>query len=1287
MHAEYSTLSKAVRSLQQLKPTLEEFDTFKRNLAALISKTEDAPKNSKSGALEETEKGLLKDFLRDSFYGHLHVGNLNYKGNTGADLAIRSAKNNTLVLFECKARNNAAEMVTKEDLLRKAFLEAVAYYCFEKEELKNDHLKHVVITNTREWFVFDAADFRAATHGKTKVREAFTQWNKGNWDNATTASLHKRLAELLAAGDDLLPGYHVDLWAFKKYLDRDDEESRTELLKLYRFLGPGFLLKEGTGKDSNTLNKGFYNELLHIIGLQEVKDGGVKRIKRLPEGRRHTGMLIENAIAMMKSEGTFARLPDKEQYGAKEEDQLFAVAMELSITWLDRILFLKLLEAQLLRYHNGERKYAFLSPTDEGQQYDYLNALFFEVMAKEESERRADVRKQFADIPYLNSTLFVPSELEYATMRISGLSDNLRIPLHTHSILIQKKLAVQELQALDYLLRFLDAYDFGSTPGEVFKDKERSLISASVLGLIFEKLNGYKDGSFYTPGFITMYMCRETLRPAVVHRFNERFNLTLSGFDALKNHCAKLNEHVDIASAEKVIDDLRVCDPAVGSGHFLVSALNELLTIKSELGLLTDADGKPLHKWTVAVANDEITVQDLDDAPFKYQVPAGKPIPAEMQRVQRALFEQKRKLIEGCLFGVDINPNSVKICRLRLWIELLKSAYYLKPDGKDLKTLPNIDINIKRGNSLFSRYALTENIEAIMRKTTYTADQYRGFVQDYKEATSREMREGIETILQGIEGQFNAFSQARDPRMAKRSVLAKELDTLTGGLFGGGAGYKNEAAKKKAEKRVTQLEKEINAVSADIARESGGRAYQGAFEWRYAFPEVLDADGAFRGFDVVLGNPPYIRQEELGDFKDFLQRNYAETFASTADLFIYFIQLGHKLLAKNGWFCYIVANKWMRAGYGEKLRAWLGGRTLVQLIDFGDLPVFEEATTYPCIMLTNASEPKKDHKVQALSMPELHADDLHAFVHANAMALPQAELVRNNYRIAAGGENAVLEKIRNAGVPLGEYLQGEMYRGVLSGYNDAFVIDEETKNQLIKADSRSEEVIKPFLVGKEIKRYQPVAPKRYLLFIPWHFPLHKDNSIHGASTTAELAFEEQYPAVYKHLLQHRAGLNARNKAETGIRYEWYALQRCAATYFELLDGPKLVWAEIAGKGEFTLDNTGGYLDTTAFMMPRHDLWLLGILNSTLFTYMFSKVSSSIQGGFFRWKKIYMEQIPMVEPSATAKQQLEGLVTQRLGLEAGSAAAKAVETEMDTVVYGVYGLSEEEVTVVEGNSNK
>lgn len=1277
MRAEYSSISKAVRHLQQLRPTKEEFNLFRKNLGQLISKTEEVRKTSSSGALEETEKGLLKDFLRDTFYKHLSVGNLNYRGNTGADLTIRSAKNNTLVLFECKAGNNPEEMPTPEKLLGKAFLEAVAYYCFEKDVLHNDHMKHVVVTNVREWYVFDAADFRAATHGKAKIRDAFKSWNKGNWDNSSTAALHKRIAELLSDGDDVLHGVHVDLWSFKKYLDRDDEQARTELLKLYRFLSPGFLLKEGTGKDNNTLNKGFYNELLHILGLHETKEKGVKRIKRLPEDKRHQGMLIENTIVRLKNDGCLARLEHKVQYGDTEDEQLFAVAMELCITWLDRILFLKLLEAQLLRYHDGDRLHAFLAPTDEGQQYDYLNTLFFDVMARENSERESEVRKQFGHVPYLNSTLFEPSELEGRTMRINGLRDGLRIPLHPKSILIQRKLFTQDLQALDYLLRFLDTYDFGSKPGEVFTDDDRPLITASVLGLIFEKLNGYKDGSFYTPGFITMYMCGETLRPAVVQRYNERFGLALSGFEALRNHCAKLNEHEEIAAAEAVVDSIRVCDPAVGSGHFLVSALNELLCIKSDLGLLTDVEGKPLHGWTVSLANDEITVTDrTTDAPFKYLVPPdGKPIPAEMQRVQRALFEQKRKLIEGCLFGVDINPNSVKICRLRLWIELLKNAYYIKADGEDLRTLPNIDINIKRGNSLYSRFALSENIERIMQRTSYTAEQYRGFVQDYKGASNREERAGIKTILNGIEAQFLAYSQNRDPRVLRRNTLVNELEKLNGGLFGGGQGYSTAAAKAKAKKRIGLLEQHINAVSEELTREMGGRAYGGAFEWRYAFPEVLDDNGNFRGFDVVIGNPPYIRQEELKDFKPFLKQHFEKTYASTADLFIYFIQLGHQLLAPGGRFCYIVANKWMRAGYGRNLREWLGQHTIEQLIDFGDLPVFEEATTYPCILLTRAHAPEAAHTVQALTMPELHTEDLRAFVKAHALEIPQTELVRNDYRISGAEANAVLDKIKRAGVPLGEYLNGKVYLGIKTGLNKAFVINKSTRDRLVAEEPKSAEVIKPYLVGRDLGRYRKPAFKRYLILFRrgdtknWFGTLNEDEAWNKIKST--------YPAIANWLLPFEDA--ARKRGDKG-EY-WWELRACE--YYDRFEEDKIIYPDIAPHPEFQLARGASYCGNTCYFIPSGDLYLLGILNSKVFAYYYASVSTLMRGGYFRFFSQYVEAAPIPEADPEVKHQLAELVTHRMGLATGTAEAKALEQAIDAVVYGVYGLTKEEVGVVEG----
>src|SRR6185312_14975886 len=263
---------------------------------------------------------------------------------------------------------------------------------------------------------------------------------------------------------------------------------------------------------------------------------------------------------------------------------------------------------------------------------------------------------------------------------------------------------------------------------EEIQEDNKTLINASVLGLIFEKINGYKDGSFFTPGFITMYMCRETIRRAVVQKFNEAKEWDLKEYSELYNKIQDKRE------ANVIVNSLKICDPAVGSGHFLVSALNELIAIKSDLQILADGEGRTLRDYTVEVVNDELIVTDDSGDIFEY-----RPNNKESQRVQETLFHEKQTLIENCLFGVDINPNSVKICRLRLWIELLKNAYY-KADTKELETLPNIDINIKTGNSLISRFALDADLSQALRNTKWNINDYKIAVGAYKNATDKEAK-------------------------------------------------------------------------------------------------------------------------------------------------------------------------------------------------------------------------------------------------------------------------------------------------------------------------------------------------------------------------------------------------------------------------------------------------------------------------------------------------------------------------------------------------------------------
>ncbi|WP_373511854.1 DNA methyltransferase, partial [Persicitalea sp.] len=495
-------------------------------------------------------------------------------------------------------------------------------------------------------------------------------------------------------------------------------------------------------------------------------------IRRKAEGQRDEGSLLENTIIELQTSGKLSHLTDPGQYGRTHDEQLFSVALELCITWVNRILFLKLLESQLVKYHRGDRAYAFLNSAKLAD-FDEVYRLFFRVLARRPAERQGGVRQKFGKVPYLNSSLFEITELEDTTLSINTLDSSLSLPLLRQSVLRDHPAYRDraELPALGYLFAFLDAYDFASESGDDIQEKNRALINASVLGLIFEKINGYKDGSFYTPGFITEYMCRETIRRAVVQKFNDAHGWRCADFAALRD------KDLDRPRANALIDSLRICDPAVGSGHFLVSALNELIAIKSELGILQDDAGRRLKGYLIRVVNDELVVLDEeDDEPFTYflQEATGKPT-AERQRVQRVLFHEKQVLIENCLFGVDINPNSVKICRLRLWIELLKNAYYTEESGfAELETLPNIDINIKQGNSLLSKFSLTEDLSDVFRKQRFSLQTYRSAVAAYKNTADKDAKAELLRFIHDIKGQFRETVINRDPRRKRLSAKRGE---------------------------------------------------------------------------------------------------------------------------------------------------------------------------------------------------------------------------------------------------------------------------------------------------------------------------------------------------------------------------------------------------------------------------------------------------------------------------------------------------------------------------------
>jgi len=1291
-------INSPVKSLSKayLKQSLkrEQIELFKANLARMFERI-------RTDEHEEHLKNIVSDFLKDTWYKQ--TNEVNTSGR--ADLAIHNGKSSSDtvgVLIEVKRPTNKIEMISPERPNAKALHELLHYYMQERYIKDNKEIRHLIVCNIHEWYIFDSVDFERFFFHNQKLVKSYKDWNDGLLVSTNTDWFYQEIAKPFIEKElDELPCTYFDL---RDYVGANGVRpgagttskagecnsplpNEKKLIALYKILSPPHLLKQSFANDSNSLNREFYGELLHILGLEEVKEKGKKLIRRKSEGSRNDGSLLENTCNFIKTRGRLSALSNLQQYGADADEQCFSVALELCITWLNRLLFLKLLEGQLIGYHAGDRSFAFLNSSRIGD-FDELNELFFEVLAVKVDERSDSVRAKFGTIPYLNSSLFEESDLERATMRINELKNRLDLPLHSSTVLkaANGKRLTGSKSTLGYLFEFLDAYNFGAEGSAEIQEQNKSIINASVLGLIFEKINGYKDGSFFTPGFITMYICRETIRRAVLRRFNETYGWNCTNITELHNDLYR--QRIPLNEVNALVNSLKICDPAVGSGHFLVSALNEIIAVKSELRILADGDGK-LLRCDVTIENDELIVT-VDDQIFEYHYKD-----AESQRVQETLFHEKETIIENCLFGVDINPKSVAICRLRLWIELLKNAYYRRDDvgatGRSplqLETLPNIDINIKCGNSLVSRFALAgapNVLPADRKKLKELTERYRRYVFDYKLSPANKAQ--LRKVIDNLKEDLQKFGLPNDKDLAALRRKKDELAQLS--LFA--YDKKEAAARQKLQNEVDALEKRFAEKQRSI--------YRNAFEWRFEFPEVLDENGEFAGFDVVIGNPPYLRQEAIKEQKGAFAEQFGEFFCGTADIYTYFYKVGLDIARPGASLCYIAPNKFMRAGYGRNTRELLTDRAKpLMVLDFGDLPVFEEATTYPAIVMVEktpvagatgsaarkgrgTASPLQDRQLLAATFND--PDQLTRFAEALpaiGFIMPVSALKAEGWTLERPEVHALMEKLRKSGKPLGEYVGGQIYYGIKTGLNEAFVIDEETRERLIAEDPKSVEVIKPWLRGRDIRKWRANWGKVYIVAIPssankvWPWSKAEDES------AALKLLESSYPAVCKHLIGFTDGLKKRD--DQG-KYFW-ELRSCA--YYSEFEKPKIIWPGITAEvAVFSYDDEGYYGNDNNQLIISEDLLLVAVLNSNLTRYVLQQTCDKVRGGFYRLKIIYIEQIPI--PAATDEQKapIVALVDQILAAKKADPQAdiSPLERQIDTLVYKLYGLTAEEIGVVEG----
>jgi tRNA1(Val) A37 N6-methylase TrmN6 len=1173
---------------------------------------------------EEHLKAQIAYFLRDTYYKDVALINPIKKN----DLVIHNGKLNTDsvgIIIEVKSLTNKAEMLFTDKPNAKALHELVLYYLRQRFRENNNKIKYLIATNIDEWFLFDANEFDKKIYRNVAIKNLYDTQQKEGKDNPW---FYDELKKTLETQNLELEVTHFNIRDFEKAALNQNDKDDKKLIAIYKLLSPVHLLKLPFANDSNSLQPKFYAELLHLIGLTEVKEGSKKLIHRKKEGERDLGSLLENTIIELDSHDKISRLQKPSAFGDNHQERLFNVALELVITWVNRILFLKLLEAQLVSYHKGATAYRFLNK-EKIKDFDDLDKLFFRVLAKKPEDRNEAIQSLFGKVPYLNSSLFEPTELEHQTLFIHGLED--RVPLAIISSTVLKdqhgKNLKGNLDTIDYLFAFLDAYDFSSEGAEAIQEDNKTLINASVLGLIFEKINGYKDGSFFTPGFITMYMCRETIRRAVVQKFNETKDWNLKEYDELYNKIEDINE------ANSLINSLKICDPAVGSGHFLVSALNEMIAIKSDLNILCDRQGRRLKEYQVIVENDELIVADEDGEPFEYN-----PNNKESQRVQEALFHEKQTIIENCLFGVDINPNSVKICRLRLWIELLKNAYYREPEiqklnaendkrikpsalsfERNLETLPNIDINIKTGNSLISRFALDADLKQALKKSKFSIDAYKIAVQTYRNAKDKEEKREMERLITKIKNDFRSEIGKNDPKLLKLSKIGGELFNLTNQqqLFGES---KSEAKTRKA--KIEKLEKEVNSLNTEVEEIKSNKIYENAFEWRFEFPDVLNDEGDFIGFDVVIGNPPYKmiqpNNTSINDLDYFRKTFPVSDFK--IDLFHLFYQIGEFLLKKNGELCFITPSSILNNVYASNLRAFITKHFTVKTIAVTKNKIFQEADVHTGIF----------HFLKGVNQTEKGLINLTAELEDIIEGKKEFRQISHNHFSNQSNDNwNLLIDERNYSIfkrlfsfpPLGSIMK--LNRGLITGDRDSFFSEKKETEKHIK-----------ILTGSDIKRFDHNESKEFVLF-------DKPKSAGGCWDS------EVHLAPFKVCIRQIGS----SPIATLIDYP------CAVT---------------------------GNIFTITYPKIEKLKFVLGIINSSLLKYFWKTSFNDFKTSFPQVTINSLNSIPIVESNISVEKEIANGVNSIINLKKDNPEedTSTLEKEIDQLVYELYGLTEEEIAIVE-----
>ena len=1211
------------KKLREIPVEKELLDKFKEALSNhLPPKPDEDPESNYSSSVQA--------LLDDTFY----KGKNKIKQRKGVNTDLNIFEDNTtasspVVLIEMKKPSEQKDMLSLKDLNRKALHELVLYYLTEfVDNNHNNAIRYLIATNGYDWFIFEETLFRRLFYTKKFERE-YRKVNPAEpkFYKETTKQFYeyvsKEIDERNLTQDMSYIYFSLEGW---------DKMSDPKLSAICKLLSPYFLLGKRR-RDANDMNDEFYKELLYIIGLEEKSKNGnatIQRIANNPEA----GSLIESTMSWLMAHD---ELSEEEKYDA---------ALELVLTWVNRLLFIKLVESQVINFNSWEQseEHSFFSE-DKISSFHHIDDLFFKVLALPREQRDKEVNKMFGEVPYLNSKLFECTYLErHLNTKISFLKVQ---PMKLYKDTALTDGAGRRLKGsknnIEYLIAFLAKYNFGVAR----PDDTRELINASVLGKIFEKINGYKDGAVFTPASVTNFICKETLEKTVIGKLNSHLGCQCQTLQELKGFISQNRQR----QVSDVINELRVLDPAVGSGHFLVSALNRFVAIKAELGVLLDENDHPLtYDCNIGVNEDDELEVKLGNQHFAYKKGVNT-----LTRIQKALFHEKAAIIENCLFGVDINPKSVDICQLRLWIELLKNAYY---EGDELKTLPNIDINIKQGDSLLHSLPLDADINAILRKKHVSISTYKDVNSNYKTA-DKQMRRKYNEILKEIQKDLHYFAHDKSDRLYKRkAALEKTLDKK------GFIGYVNplfhheEIDDENTRAEVNKIAADLDKIKAKIKERE--HIYENAFEWRYMFPDVLADDGSFVGFDSIIGNPPYIQLQKMGGVVDEYDKKGYTSFARTGDICVLFYEWCTSLLRKGGYLTFITTNSWMRADYGRKLQKFFESDDVnpLMLIDFFTFQVFRDVTVRTNILVLQKAE--NQNRLMSCTVNDnktFKLKDLGTFYEENKKE--RSFKGKSPWVFVDEEKEKLVDIIKEQGTPLADWDVRINY-GILTGNNDAFWLSSDQYQELISQDENCKNIIVPHLRGRNIKQYEIFWEKSYL--INSHNGL-KEDKLNPVDINRYKPIKEHLDAFYKTLTDRT------HQGDTP-----YNLRNC--TYLRDFDQKKMIYHIQAKIPSFYLDTEGYYFNDKAFMVVGHHIgYLTAFFNSALFQYCFFEEFPPIQGGNREMRKVILERIPIKDVTDAEDAEYERRVMEIQQMKRDGKQTKEKKHELDLMILAHYGITE------------